>query len=161
MLECLRKVHPAVSRLAEGTHCPANTLAHWHKVLKLPQWRHLTPQWPGSPLPFTGVTPWRGDTLPSLPIPWLGSNPSRGSHGSATAGLYYARWSQLHRGRSFSGLKGWSVDGPAAEPPCLHFNAFRPEWLQSAEKRDLVFHRDPWRTRKQKRNVSAAGISTT
>lgn len=66
------------------------------------------PQRPGSPLPFTGVTPWRGDTLPSLPMPWLGSNPCRGSHGSATAGLYCARLNQLHHGWSFSGLKGWS-----------------------------------------------------
>lgn len=102
-LICLRKAHPAVSRLAEGAHCPANTLADWHKVLTQPQWRHLTPRRPGSPLPFTGVTPWRGDTLPSLPISWLGSNPARGSHGSPAAGFYCARSDEMHHGWRFSG----------------------------------------------------------
>lgn len=62
---------------------------------------------------------------------------------------------------AFRGLKGWSAGGPAAEPPCLHLNTFRPEWLQSAEKRDLVFPRDPRRRGRQKGNVSAAGVLTT
>lgn len=84
------------------------------------------PQWPGSPLPFTGVTPSRGDTLPSLPISWLGSNPARGSHGSPAAGFYCARSDEMHHGRSFSGLKGWS-----ARRTCGWTAVFASQYLQA------------------------------